>query len=120
MQNRSMPASTVIPVLAYADVEPASRWLCEAFGFELRLTVGNHRIQLGFGDGAVVLTEVKGKGRYQPVARSPSWCVSKTLTSTMTVSHAWRRHPAPMMRVQSRTRCLGGSTLDPPALSKIQ
>ncbi|MBZ9738668.1 VOC family protein [Mesorhizobium sp. CO1-1-4] len=62
MQNRSMPASTVIPVLSYPDVEAASRWLCEAFGFELRLTIGNHRAQLGFGDGAVVVTTLKRRG----------------------------------------------------------
>lgn len=57
--NRSMPASTIIPVLAYPDVEAASRWLCEAFGFELRLTIGDHRAQLAFGDGAVVVTGLK-------------------------------------------------------------
>ncbi|PBC20794.1 MULTISPECIES: VOC family protein [unclassified Mesorhizobium] len=62
MQNRSMPANTVIPVLAYPDVEAASRWLCEAFGFELRLTIGNHRVHLGFGDGAVVVTTLKSGG----------------------------------------------------------
>ncbi|MER9896141.1 VOC family protein [Mesorhizobium sp. M0119] len=60
MQNRSMPASTVIPLLSYPDVDAASRWLREAFGFELRLTIGNHCVQLGFGDGAVVVTEFKG------------------------------------------------------------
>ena len=31
MQNRSMPATTVIPVLSYPDVEAACHWLCEAF-----------------------------------------------------------------------------------------
>lgn len=61
MQNRSMPDSTVIPVLSYPDVGVASRWLCEAFGFELRLTIGNHRAQLGFGGGAVVVTELKAE-----------------------------------------------------------
>ncbi|TPJ56830.1 VOC family protein [Mesorhizobium sp. B2-7-1] len=66
MQNRSMPANTVIPVLAYPDVEAASRWLCEAFGFELRLTIGNHRAQLGFRDGAVVVTTLKSGGSAPP------------------------------------------------------
>jgi hypothetical protein len=28
------------------DVGKASRWLCEAFGFELRLMIANHRAQL--------------------------------------------------------------------------
>ena len=66
MRSRSMPASAVIPVLAYPDAEAAGRWLCEAFGFELRLTVGNHRVQLGFGDGAVVVTTLKGGGSAPP------------------------------------------------------
>ncbi|MBN9551410.1 MAG: glyoxalase [Alphaproteobacteria bacterium] len=66
MRNRSMPAGAVIPVLAYPDVEAAGRWLCEAFGFELRLTVGTHRAQLGFGDGAVVVTTLKGGGLATP------------------------------------------------------
>ncbi|TPM98574.1 VOC family protein [Mesorhizobium sp. B2-1-5] len=57
--NRSMPASAVIPVLAYPDVETASRWLCQVFGFEQRLIIGNHRHQLGVGDGAVVVTGPK-------------------------------------------------------------
>jgi len=65
MQNRSMPASAVIPVLAYPDVEAAGRWLCEAFGFELRLAIGNHRVQLGFGGGAVVVTTLKS-GEFVP------------------------------------------------------
>ena len=70
MQNRSMPASAVIPVLSYPDVEAASRWLCEAFGFELRLTIGNHRAQLAFGEGAVVVTGTGG--RLPPVGEAIS------------------------------------------------
>ena len=54
--NRSMPASTVIPVLAYPDVRAAVAWLSEAFGFVERLQIGEHRSQLEFGDGAVVVT----------------------------------------------------------------
>ncbi|WP_029351591.1 VOC family protein [Bosea sp. 117] len=54
--NRSMPACTVIPELAYADVATAATWLCDAFGFTLRLAIGDHRVQLNVGDGAVVLT----------------------------------------------------------------
>jgi uncharacterized glyoxalase superfamily protein PhnB len=33
------------------------RWLGDAFGFTLRIQIGNHRVQLNVGDGAVVLTE---------------------------------------------------------------
>ena len=56
LQNRSMPASTVIPVLAYPDVPQAVAWLGAAFGFTLRLGIGDHRAQLNAGDGAVVVT----------------------------------------------------------------
>jgi uncharacterized glyoxalase superfamily protein PhnB len=56
LPNRSMPTSTVIPVLAYADVAEAVDWLCETFGFSERWRAGNHRAQLGCGDGAVVVT----------------------------------------------------------------
>lgn len=55
--NRSVPPSTVIPVLTYADVSEAVAWLCQAFGFVERLRIGNHRVQLTFGDGAIVVTE---------------------------------------------------------------
>ena len=52
--NRSAPPSSVIPVLAYADVNAAADWLCEAFGFKVRLRIGDHRVQMRFGDGAIV------------------------------------------------------------------
>ena len=55
--NRSIPAATVIPELAYRDVAEAAGWLCEAFGFEERLRIANHRVQLAVGAGAVVVTE---------------------------------------------------------------
>ena len=56
LSNRSMPRCTVIPELAYPDVGEACDWLCEAFGFSVRLRIANHRVQLNVGDGAVVLT----------------------------------------------------------------
>jgi uncharacterized glyoxalase superfamily protein PhnB len=56
LQNRSMPASTVIPVLAYPSVPEAVAWLSAAFGFTLRLGIGDHRAQLDAGDGAIVIT----------------------------------------------------------------
>jgi uncharacterized glyoxalase superfamily protein PhnB len=51
-----MPAVTVIPVLAYPSVAEAVAWLTAAFGFTLRLGIGDHRAQLNAGDGAVVVT----------------------------------------------------------------
>jgi uncharacterized glyoxalase superfamily protein PhnB len=58
IENRSVPASSVIPELAYADVAEAADWLCDAFGFKLRLRIGEHRAQLVFGNGAVIVTEL--------------------------------------------------------------
>ena len=57
IQNRSIPACTVIPVLTYPDVNAAVEWLCTTFGFTLRLRIGNHRAQLNVGDGALVVAE---------------------------------------------------------------
>jgi len=54
--NRSVPSATVIPELPYDDVARASEWLCRAFGFKERLRIGDHRAQLVFGDGAVIVT----------------------------------------------------------------
>ena len=57
MRNRSMPDVDVIPELAYADVRAAAAWLCQAFGFAVRLRIGGHRIQLTYGAGAVIVVE---------------------------------------------------------------
>jgi len=57
LANRSIPRCTVILELAYPDIGEAIDWLCDAFGFTLRLRIANHRAQLNVGDGAVVLTE---------------------------------------------------------------
>ncbi len=53
--NRSMPRSSVIPVLAYPDVSRAADWLCHTFGFVERLRIGDYRVQLVLGNGAVVI-----------------------------------------------------------------
>jgi len=57
LSNRSCPPATVIPELPYDDVGAAAQWLCEVFGFTLRILIGNHRAQLNVGDGAIVVTE---------------------------------------------------------------
>lgn len=54
--NRSMPSATVTPVLAYPDVRAAVEWLCRSFGFVERLRIADHRAQLTFGEGSVVVT----------------------------------------------------------------
>jgi PhnB protein len=55
--NRTMPASTVIPQLVYDDVPAAIDWLCDKFGFAERWRAGDHRAQLSFGNGTIVVTE---------------------------------------------------------------
>jgi uncharacterized glyoxalase superfamily protein PhnB len=62
--NRSIPSSTVIPVLVYPDVREAVEWLQAAFGFAERVRIGeNHRSQLSFGDGALIVGDVRGDRR---------------------------------------------------------
>ena len=62
--NRSIPSSTVIPVLIYPDVRQAVDWLVGAFGFEEQVWIGdNHRAQLGVGDGAVIVADVRDDRR---------------------------------------------------------
>jgi uncharacterized glyoxalase superfamily protein PhnB len=58
--NRSIPASTVVPVLIYPDVRAAVAWLSAAFGFAERVRIGeDHRSQLMVGDGAVIIGDVR-------------------------------------------------------------
>ncbi len=61
LSNRSIPQSTVLPELAYPNIEEAINRLCEAFGFTLRIRIANHRAQLNVGDGAVILIEADRK-----------------------------------------------------------
>ena len=57
-QNRSVPNSTVVPVLTYPDVRAAVAWLEDAFGFTERVQIGeSHRSQLSVGDGAVIIAD---------------------------------------------------------------
>ena len=52
-----MPESVIIPTLAYPDVREAVAWLCERFGFSERLAIDDHRAQLIFAGGAIVVTK---------------------------------------------------------------
>ena len=55
-----MPRAAVIPVLIYPDVREAVAWLTAAFGFVERLQIGeDHRSQLSFGDGALIVGDVR-------------------------------------------------------------
>ena len=58
--NRSIPRATVIPVLIYPDVREAVAWLEEVFGFRERVQIGeDHRSQLSFGDGGMIVGDVR-------------------------------------------------------------
>jgi uncharacterized glyoxalase superfamily protein PhnB len=57
ISNTSMPSSTVIPVLSYADVQKAVTWLVATFGLKERLRIGEHRAQLTFGTGDIVVAQ---------------------------------------------------------------
>ena len=54
----------MIPVLIYPDVRAAVSWLSEAFGFVERVRIGeDHRSQLSFGGGAVIIGDVRNERR---------------------------------------------------------
>jgi uncharacterized glyoxalase superfamily protein PhnB len=59
LANRSVPPCTVTHVLSYPDVVAEADWLCNAFGFTVRLRIGDHRVQLKSGDGCIVVAEGK-------------------------------------------------------------
>lgn len=61
-----MPDVDVIPVLPYPDVIEATAWLCRAFGFRVRLMIGDHRAQLTLGRGAVIVVQAGGDGAPPP------------------------------------------------------
>lgn len=58
-RNRSMPPAVIIPELPYPNVREAVDWLCRTFGFTERLRIGNHRAQLSFDEGSLVVTQGK-------------------------------------------------------------
>jgi uncharacterized glyoxalase superfamily protein PhnB len=62
MRNRSAPSAAVIPILVYPDVRAAVEWLQTVFGFVERVQIGDdHRSQMAFGEGAVIVADVRGE-----------------------------------------------------------
>jgi uncharacterized glyoxalase superfamily protein PhnB len=55
--NRSAPPVSVTPVLTYPNVTEAVEWLVRVFGFEERVRIGDHRSQLSFGNGALIVAD---------------------------------------------------------------
>jgi uncharacterized glyoxalase superfamily protein PhnB len=66
IDNRTMPAATILPVLVYDDVSQACDWLCRVFGFRERWRAGDHRAQLAFGNGVLVVAEARVGGAGEP------------------------------------------------------
>lgn len=71
LTNRSMPETTIIPVLHYSNVSKAIDWLCNTFGFTERWRAGNHRAQLSFGNGAIAISERHPSTVSHPDKNSP-------------------------------------------------
>lgn len=59
-KNRAAPNAAVIPVLYYPEVRKAVEWLTTALPFSERLRIGDHRCQLSYNDGAVIVAERGG------------------------------------------------------------
>jgi uncharacterized glyoxalase superfamily protein PhnB len=68
-RNRSAPPMSVTPVLVYADVTEATSWLGRVFGFVERVRIGDHRAQLGFAAGALIVADAT-HGRQPPDERA--------------------------------------------------
>jgi uncharacterized glyoxalase superfamily protein PhnB len=62
-RNRSAPPASITPVLTYPDVDRAVDWLTHVFGFIEHTRIGDHRAQLGFGDGAFVVADATNDRR---------------------------------------------------------
>jgi uncharacterized glyoxalase superfamily protein PhnB len=58
---KTMPESTIIPVLTYPNVEQAIAWLTDMLGFQERWRIGNHRAQLSYGNCTIAITEALSK-----------------------------------------------------------
>lgn len=107
LANRSMIQCTVIPELAYPDVTEAVAWLCEAFGFSVRVRIGDHRVQLNVGDGGLVITELAWSGKRgtgglptQPLPERDAMCCSVMVRVEDIDAHCERacRHGAKILQ----------------------
>ena len=56
---------SITPILVYPDVERAVDWLTRVFGLVEHVRIGDHRAQLGVGDGALIVADAS-HGRRPP------------------------------------------------------
>jgi len=70
--NRTTGTASVVPELVYGDVEEATDWLCEYFGFTAVWRAGGHRARIAFGNGVVILADADAQyGRAAPKRDTP-------------------------------------------------
>ena|SRR5437868_5347013 len=109
LANRSIPRCTVIPELAYPDVSQATAWLCDVFGFSVRISIANHRAQLNVGDGAMVVKEqAAGGDKSSAAADSGS-------SRRVDVAHSVMVRVDDVHRHHERAKQRGAHILRPPA-----
>lgn len=95
--NRSIPQASVIPVLIYPDVRAAVDWLGSTFGFVERVRIGeDHRSQLSFGDGAVIVGDVR-HDRRPPRPGEVTHSVIVRVEDVTAHCERARRHGAPIV-----------------------
>jgi uncharacterized glyoxalase superfamily protein PhnB len=58
---------SIIPILVYPNVDRAVEWLVHVFGLVEHIRIGDHRAQLGLGDGALIVADAS-RGRRAPDA----------------------------------------------------
>jgi uncharacterized glyoxalase superfamily protein PhnB len=58
---KTMPESTIIPVLTYPDLNEAILWLKNILGFKERWRIGDHRAQLTLGNCTIAVTAGSSK-----------------------------------------------------------
>jgi uncharacterized glyoxalase superfamily protein PhnB len=98
--NRSIPNAAVIPELAYAEVASAAKWLCEHFGFQERLRIADHRMQLNVGEGAVIVTQSESASSEMDTAHSVLVRIenidahyAKVVSKGVRIIHPIKSHP---------------------------
>ncbi len=72
--NKVVAGSTIIPALRYRDAHAAIDWLCRAFGFEKQAAYEDDQghvvhAQLVYGNGMVMLSDVRNEGFGQHMAQ---------------------------------------------------
>lgn len=81
-------------MLVYPDVRAAVQWLYDAFGFVERVRIGeNHRAQLSFGNGALIVGDMRHERRPPRSGEETHSVVVRVADATAHCEHA-RAHGA--------------------------